>query len=153
MWANFWMLRVNDRLTRWKEFRQSIDKLSLEQAVGEVNSMWSTAPFVTYYLPPDRPAEWPDPWELLAENYYCDIAKALGAMYTIYFTGHKNTDMSVEIYYDYNTKVRSNVLNVADGKYILNYYPFEIVNTKQIEEQKLELLYRYSSKDLHLEKY
>lgn len=153
MWANFWMLKVNDRLTRWKEFRQSIDKLPIDRAVSEVNNMWSTAPFVTYYLSPDSPDTWPDPWELLAENYYCDIAKALGIIYTIYFTSHKNTDMAVEIYYDFQKKIRSNVANVSNGKYILNYYPFEIVNTQQIEEQKLDLLYKYSSKDLQLEKY
>jgi hypothetical protein len=40
-----------------------------------------------------------------------------------------------------------------DGKYILNYWPYEIVNTKQVEEKQLQLLYQYSSTDLQLEKY
>lgn len=153
MWSNFWMLRVNERLTRWKEFRQTLDKLPVDQAVTEVNNMWSTAPFVTYYLSPDQPETWPDPWELLAENYYCEIAKALGILYTIYFTGHKHIDLALEIYYDFNEKTRVNVVNVDQGKYILNYYPYEIVNTEQIDLSKLDLLYRYSSKDLQLEKY
>jgi hypothetical protein len=39
------------------------------------------------------------------------------------------------------------------GKYILNYWPYEIVNTKQIEEKQMHLLYRYSSTDLQLNKY
>lgn len=147
------MLRVNERLTRWKDFRQTISRLPLEKAVEEVNQMWSTAPVVTYYLSPDCPETWPNPWELLAENYYCDVAKALGIVYTIYFSSHKTADLSLEIYYDFQKKIRSNVANVAKGKYILNYYPYEIVNTKQIEEQKLDLLYTYSSKDLQLEKF
>ena len=152
MWSNFWNLRVNDRLTQWKEFRHKLSNLPLEKAIAEVNAMWSTAPFVTYYLPPDRPEEWPDPWELLAENYYCDIAKALGIIYTIYFTSHK-IDMDLRIYYDYKEKERYNLAYLADGKYILNYWPHEIVNTQQIEEKQLQLLYRYSSIDLQLDKF
>lgn len=153
MWSTFWNLRVNDRLSEWKSFRQRINSLPLDQAIKETNELWSTAPYVTYYLPPDRPNEWPDPWTLLAENYYCDVAKALGIIYTIYFTQYKYEEIELHIYYDYKTKDRYNVANINNGTYILNYYPYEIVNTKQIEEQNLDLLYRYSTKDLQLEKY
>ena len=152
MWQNFWNLRTNDRLAQWMDIRHRLSDLSLSAAVGELNQFWSTAPFVTYYLPPDRPEEWPDPWELLAENYYCDIAKALGIIYTIYFTSHK-IDMDLRIYYDYKEKERYNLAYLADGKYILNYWPHEIVNTQQIEEKQLQLLYRYSSIDLQLDKF
>ena len=153
MYNNFWNLRVNDRLTQWKEFRHKLTDLPLDKAVVEVNELWSTAPFVTYYLAPDEPNSWPDPWTLLAENYYCDVAKALGIIYTIYFTGHKCDDIELRVYYDYQKKVRSNVAYVAQGKYILNYWPHEIVNTKHIEDEQLQLLYSYTAKDLHLEKY
>lgn len=153
MWGNFWNLRVNDRLAEWKDFRHSLSDLPLPKAVVELNQMWSTAPFVTYYLDPSNPQTWPNPWTLLAENYYCDVAKSLGILYTIYFTSHKTVDMEFRTYYDYKEKNRYNVAWIDGGKYILNYYPFEIVNTKQIEEQKLDLLYRYSSKDLQLDKY
>ena len=153
MWSNFWMLRVNERLIQWKDFRHKISDLPLAKAVAEVNSMWSTAPFVTYYLPPDQPDMWPDSWELLAENYYCDVAKALGILYTIYFSSHKNVDLELRIYYDYQTKTRSNVAWIDGGKYILNYWPHEIVNTELIEEKQLQLLYSYTSKELQLDKY
>lgn len=153
MWSNFWNLRVNDRLAQWKEFRHKLSGIPLEKAVTEVTSMWSTAPFVTYYLAPDRPDEWPDPWTLLAENYYCDVAKALGIVYTIYFTSHKSTNIELHMYYDYQNKVRSNLAYIDQGKYILNYWPHAIVNTQLLEEKQLSLLYRYTAEDLHLEKY
>ena len=153
MWTNFWNLRVNDRLAQWKDFRHTLSDLSLPKAIDELNTMWSSAPFVTYYLDPNNPTNWPDPWTLLAENYYCDVAKALGIMYTIYFTSHKATPIEFRMYYDYKEKSRYNLVWIDGGKYILNYYPFEIVNTKQIEERKLDLLYQYSSKDLQLDKY
>lgn len=153
MWSTFWMLRVSDRLTQWKDFRHKISDISLVEAVAEVNAMWSTAPFVTFYLPHDNTETWPDPWELLAENYYCDVAKALGILYTIYFTSHKTTNIELHIYYDYQTKTRSNVVWIDGGKYILNYWPYEIVNTELIEEKQLQLLYSYTTQDLQLDKY
>ena len=148
-----WNLRTNDRLSEWKDFRHKISDLPLAQALAETNQLWSTAPYVTYYLDPSEPNTWPDPWTLLAENYYCDVAKALGILYTIYFSSHKQVDMQLRLYYDYKDKDRYNVVWLEDGKYILNYWPYEIVNTEQVEEKQLQLLYQYSSKDLQLEKY
>jgi hypothetical protein len=153
MWSNFWNLRVSDRLTQWKDFRHKLSDLPLDKAVVELNNMWSTAPYVTYYLSPDAPKTWPDPWTLLAENYYCDLAKSLGIVYTIYFTSHKSVDSEIRVYYDYKDKNRYNVAWIDGGKYILNCYPYTIVNTELVEEKQLQLLYQYSSKDLQLEKY
>jgi len=153
MWQNFWNLRINDRLTQWKDFRHQLDRLPLESAVVELNNMWSSAPFVNYNLDPSEPKTWPDPWTLLAENYWCDVAKSLGIAYTIYFSSHKSTPVEIRVYYDYKDKTKHCVAWLDDGKYILNYWPYEIVNTKQIEEKQLQLLYQYSSTDLQLEKY
>lgn len=153
MYTNFWNLRVSDRLSQWKDIRHTLSDLSLTDAVAELNQLWSTAPFIGYYLPPDNPAEWPDPWTLLAENYYCDVAKSLGMLYTIYFTSHKSVPMELRVYYDFKEKNRYNVVWIDSGKYILNYWPYEIVNTKQIEETELQLLYSYSTEDLQLDKY
>jgi len=153
MWQNFWNLRVNDRLTQWKDFRHALGDLSLESAVIELNNMWSTAPYVNYNLDPSDPTIWPDPWTLLAENYWCDVAKSLGIIYTIYFSNHKTVPIEMHVYYDYKDKTRHCVVWLDHGKYILNYWPYEIVNTEQIEEKQLQLLYQYSTTDLQLDKY
>ena len=83
MWRDFWNLRINDRLSKWKDFRHELDRLPLKSAITELNDMWSTAPFVNHYLSQDDTTNWPDPWTLLAENYWCGVAKALGILYTI----------------------------------------------------------------------
>jgi len=153
MYENFWNLRVNDRLAEWKDFRRRLDSLPIDQAVKELNQFWSTAPWVNYNLAPDNIKDWPDPWTLLAENYWCDVAKALGIVYTIYFTGHKNLKPEIRVYYDPDSKDRYTVAWLAQGKYILNFYPYAIVNTDEVEEMQLQLLYQYSSTDLQLEKY
>ena len=153
MYSNFWNLRVSDRLAEWKDIRHKISDMPLPRALEEVNLMWSTAPFVTYYLDPSDPNNWPDPWTLLAENYWCEVAKSLGIIYTIYFSSHKNVPIEYNIYYDHNDKTRYNLVQIDNGKYILNCYPFEIVNTEHIETKNLHLLYSYSKDDLQLDRY
>jgi len=153
MWTNFWNLRVNDRLAQWKDIRHRLSDLPIDQAVKELNDIWSSAPFVNYYLDPSNPRSWPDPWTLLAENYWCDVAKALGIVYTLYFTRHRPVPMEIRIYYDYQDKSRYNLSWIDNGKYILNCYPYEIVNTESVKDNKLQLLYQYSSMDLALDKY
>jgi hypothetical protein len=151
--SNFWNLRVNDRLSKWKDFRRELDGLALPDAIEQVNQLWSTAPFISHYLTPDDTKNWPDPWTLLAENYWCDVAKSLGIVYTLYFTQHRNVPMEIRTYYDHGDNSRSTVAWINRGKYILNYWPYEIVNTETVKEKELKLLYQYSTKDLALDKY
>jgi hypothetical protein len=73
-------------------------------------------------------------------------------VYTISLTKHK-TPVEFRMYKDPKTGYEYNLAWFAQGKYILNYWPYEIVNTKQVEEKQLQLLYQYSSIDLQLEKY
>lgn len=153
MYSNVWNLRTSERLTFWKDFRHKISKLKFAAALDECNRLWSTVPFVNYYLSPDQPKTWPDPWTLLAENYYCDVAKALGIIYTMYFTGHKSVPIEYRIYYNYEDKTRYNLSWFDHGKYVLNYWPHEIVNTELLDTKPLQLIYQYSSADLDLERF
>ena len=150
-----WQFRVNDRLKYWRDFRNHISELNFISALKETEELWRTAPFVTYYLDPGDPNNWPDPWTLLAENYYCDVAKSLGIVYTIYLSGHRSQaeDLLLSIEYDQQEKYQYNLACFDSGKYILNYWPGEIVNKEQVQKQAMKVLYQYSSKDLALEKY
>jgi len=125
----------------------------LEEAVNVVNLKWSTAPFVQSYLDPSVPAEWPDPWTLLAENYYCDIAKSLGMLYTLYFTKHKDVKLQLDIYSDLVDQKEKGIVLVNDGEFILNYAPFKTVNITQLDKTTMVLQQSLSPNDLKLNKY
>lgn len=153
MWSCFWNLRISDRLSQWKDFRRHLSELPLDRALAECNALWSTAPFVNYYLSADDPQNWPDPWTLLAENYYCDVAKALGIIYTINFTSHKSIPIEFKVFYDLEDKTRYNLVYLAEGKYILNYWPHEIVNNELLKSKPLQLIYQYSRSNLDLDRY
>lgn len=150
-----WNLKPSERLHEWKEFREKIGQQNVELALKETSHLWSYAPYVAHYLDSIELNKWPDPWTLLHENYYCDLAKCLGMLYTLYLSNHFSKDIkSLEIRV-YKNPVNYEIYNtvwVNEGKYILNFTFDEIVNKTQIDE-KLVLQCCYSVQDLGLDLY
>lgn len=133
-------LPADDRLVRWREFRKSLDNLPFDQALTYTAEFWQSCPFSPYYLDPAQPATWPNPWTLVEENYYCDIAKALGMLYTIKFTKH-DPDVELRTYYDPETKYNYNLVWIEQGKYVLNLIEGEVVNKTLTKNLKLKVKY------------
>jgi hypothetical protein len=130
-----------------------VDTLPIEDAIAQVAKFWQSCPFVPYYLDSDCPELWLNPWDLILENYYCDLAKALGMLYTIYFTAHsKETDIELRVYIDPVTKYEYNLVVVDKGKYVLNFHNGDVVNIESINNN-LVLKHCYSSMDLKLEEF
>ena len=146
-------LLAEDRLRAWREFRTEIESLPIETALAETAEFWRHAPFVPYNLDFSDPTNWPDPWTLIQENIYCDIAKCLGIVYTISLTGHK-TYIEIELrqYVDPKTGYEYNLAWINQGKYILNMIDGEVLNIKQFDNA-LQLKQQFTAVDLQLENY
>jgi hypothetical protein len=146
-------LTTSDRLSRWKSFRNNLSTFSLERAVKETSDFWQHCPFHPFYLDTARPDQWPDPWQLITENYYCDLAKCLGIIYTLHLSDHKTKLFpELHVYSDTNTRYDYHIAYLCKGKYVLNLVEGDIVNKEQIN-QELKLKYRYTAIDLKLEQY
>ena len=74
----------NDRLIEWKKFRDSIE--TSQTPLEDVAILWSQAPFVSPYLNPNQPDEWPDPWHLVLNSKLDELAIVLGMLYTLKLT-------------------------------------------------------------------
>lgn len=148
-----WNLKPDERLREWKTFRRQLGQLELEEACKQAAHLWSYAPYVNYYLDPAQNENpWPDPWTLLHENYYCDVAKSLGMLYTLYLSDHRPEDIELRIYWDPAAREARNLVWLDKGKYILNFTFDEVVNKKQLDNS-LELKHRYTAEDLKLDLY
>ncbi len=143
-------LQADERLTRWREFRKTLDNQPLDQATQAVVDFWNSCPFNPYYLDPGAPDLWPDPWTLIEENYYCDLAKALGMLYTIKFTKH-NPEVEIRVYYDPETRYNYNLVWINRGKYVLNLISGEVVNKEHLAKN-LKLKSKYNE-ELKLNSY
>jgi hypothetical protein len=150
-----WNLNPSERLHEWKEFRERINDTDLDYAVQQTNHLWCYAPYVAYYLDVDQIETWPDPWTLLHENYYCDLAKSLGMLYTLYLCRHyKNgiDDLQLRVYKNPTNQDVLNTVWVNEGKYILNL-EFDTVVNKTLISENLLLTHCYSVEDLQLNLY
>jgi len=146
-------LPAEDRLRSWREFRTSIESLPLEMALAAIAEFWAQAPFVPYNLDSNNITEWPDPWTLVYENVYCDIAKCLGIVYTISLTHHRmDVDIELRQYTDLKTGYEYNLAWINQGKYILNMIDGEVLNTEQFDKT-LQLKQQLTAVDLQLENY
>jgi hypothetical protein len=145
-----WNLKPSERLRYWHDFRKKISEQSREDAINETHHLWCYAPFVSHYLTTDQIATWPNPWELVNDNYYCDLAKALGMVYTLYLTSHA-IESTIEIYRDEISKDNYNLVYIDGGKYVLNYLHDEVINKKQIQSG-LKHIKSITTTDLSLHK-
>ena len=148
-----WPDRYEDRLSQWHQLRQDNQINNLETALLTINDWWQQCPWTPYYLHWDDLETWPDPWDLLADNHFCNLAKALGIVYTLHLSEHgTNLEMSIRVYQDPASRGQYNLAWIDQGKYVLNFISDEIVNRTQIPKE-LKFLVELSSQDLKLDSY
>jgi len=122
-----WPQTFDVRLASWTQLRDQCQTLSLESALTAVNTWWFNSPWRPYYLHWDDQPKWPDPWQLLSDNVYCDLARGLGILYTISMLDRADmVDAELVL-----TETGDNLVQVAKEKYILNWSPDSVVNTYQ----------------------
>lgn len=132
MWAH----SFSDRLSNWHRLREQCQTLSPQLALDQINHWWFDAPWRPYYLHWDDQATWPDPWQLLSDNIFCEVARGLGMLYTISLLDRFDLTPASLIL----TQEGHNLVLVGKTKYILNWNPDSVVNTFQ--EVKIQRQYQ-----------
>jgi hypothetical protein len=122
---NVFQLNYETRLKNWYDLRQQLQNTEDATKCVEIDKWWQSAPIVTHHLHPQDIDNWPDPWELLSENTYCEVARALGMCYTLLLIGI--TD--IELVLARNDTAEDVVLVlVNNAKYIMNYWPDTVIS-------------------------
>lgn len=143
-----WDLTPQQRLAEWKTFRESLDKHKPETALKKISALWSYVPFVEHYLDRVPVKKWPGPWELIYNNQYCDLSRALGMMYTWQFTKHaKNCTSEIRIYQNHCKNEVANCFCIDPGGYVLNL-EFDTVLKKHSFNCGYELIHTYPANKL-----
>jgi hypothetical protein len=119
-----WPITYEERLLDWNRLRQQSNNLELPQQLLEINNWWMRAPIVNRTILWDDTTKWPDPWQLLNNSGYCELARALGIVYTLMLL---DTPLYTNLKIINNSS--DNLVLVDDGKYILNWAVGEMLNT------------------------
>jgi hypothetical protein len=138
-----WYTQFQDRLQDWSKLRTSCESAPLEDCLMQINNWWFNSPWQPYYLHWDDQKTWPDPWELLADNTFCSLARCLGIVYTIQMLNR--TDITQVDIAESNS---DNLVLVDHGKYILNWTQGELLNISSTNITIKKLL--DSNKIVHL---
>ena len=131
MWPN----NFADRLKSWADLREQTQTQDLEQALNTINTWWFNTPWKSYYLHWDDQPNWPDPWQLLSDNVYCEVARGLGILYTISMIEHPAVASADLVL----TEDGHNLVLVNKEKYILNWEREIVLNTHQAVKIKKKL--------------
>ena len=122
---NIFQSTYEARLQDWFQLRTSVTSLPIEQQCVTIDEWWQQCPLVTHHLHPQDIDNWPDPWELLSENTYCEVARALGMCYTLHLIGIND----IELVLARNDTAEDVVLVLVDNaKYIMNYWPNTVIS-------------------------
>lgn len=123
--VNIFQTNYESRLQSWFDLRNKLQDADIVTKCVEVDTWWQRAPLVNRYLHILDSDAWPGPWELLADNTYCEVARALGMCYTLLLLGID--DVSIVEATD-NTGDDVVIVLVDNAKYVLNYWPNMVVN-------------------------
>jgi hypothetical protein len=127
----------NERLTEWKHVRDNLE--NSDTALDDVAEFWGRAPFVFQYLDPDNRLGWPDPWKLILDGKYDDLAICLGMLYTIRLTDRfKST--KTEILEVLDSKEKRFILVVNDEK-VLNWEYRLVVDFTELPEVRTRVVF------------
>jgi hypothetical protein len=127
-----WPITFEERLQAWHDLRATAVTLPDSEKYLAINNWWFRAPMITRYLQWDKVDEWPGPWDLLSNDRWCDIARALGIVYTIMMLD-PNCQHRIEI----ASTDRDNLVLIDQGKYILNWAPGELLNIESAQIQPI----------------
>lgn len=136
-----WQKTFAERLTEWAELRSRCEALPPVEALHTIVEWWHHSPWQPYYLHWDDLSKWPDPWQLLADNVYCTVAKSLGIVYTITMMNHVDLTTAELV----QTEDNDDLVLVNGGKYVINMIASPVVNTnsavkikRKISQQQLQ---------------
>jgi len=73
--------KYEDRLRAWSDFRSSLK--THEDPIQSTIDFYNKAPLVNMQVDPYDQSMWPNPWELLKDNGYCEFGIILGIGYTL----------------------------------------------------------------------
>jgi len=133
----------NERLVEWKQFRDAIE--SSATPLEDVAELWSHAPFVSTFLNPHKSNSWPDPWHLILDGRFDDLAIVLGMLYTFQLT-QRFMKSTFEIHMSIVDENKSSTYwLVVDSRYVLNYHIKQVVALDAIEGIPVSIIYTTAS--------
>lgn len=73
----------SDRLSTWREYRETLNDLNIEDAIETVLYFFNSVPYGSPVIDICTPASWPTPWELVESPVHCPSSISLMMFHTL----------------------------------------------------------------------
>ena len=111
--------KFEDRMSLWREFRDMLEVC--DDPIQTAIDFYNQAPATTLAIDPYTQSTWPNPWQLLEENVYCEFVKILAICYSLQLTDRfSKAKVEIHISKDINKDVNM-YLVYLDGSIVLGY--------------------------------
>ena len=122
-------LNYEDRLEAWSEFRESLEVSN--DPLKDVIKFYGQTPEVSIHTDPWSKDSWPDPWQLILENQYCQFCIVLGQYYSLQLTERfSSSDFEIHIAIDRKKSDTYYMLYVDDK--VIGYIADEYIQQKDL---------------------
>lgn len=102
-----------ERIVTWSRFRATLETSA--DPISDVINFWNDVPLASRNLDPFDMTTWPDPWEMIEENSYCEFGRLLAIAYTLKLTDKfKDWQPVFKIGLDRKTSRRYYMLLIGD---------------------------------------
>ena len=118
-----------DRIQLWRNFRQELE-VHPDPLIAVIE-FWNRAPIGARICDPYDRDSWPDPWELIQENNYCEFGKILAMYYTLALTDRfQNEKFQLCICLDRSRQHLYYML--YSGDIVIGYHYDQIIDKKNL---------------------
>lgn len=124
--------KYEERLVTWAKFRDELE--DSDDPFRRVQELYNSCPLVSIYTDPWDQSTWPDPWQLLDENQYCEFCIVLAQCYSLQLTERfSSSKFEIHIYVDQD-KSDMQYLLIIDDEHVLGYDRYKVVSKKSLPE-------------------
>jgi hypothetical protein len=102
-----------NRIKQWKDLRTTLE--TAQDPLQDCIDFWRGAPLGALAADPFDKRTWPDPWQMIDENIYCDFLQILAICYTLQLTDRfSQTQFEIHIKQDKKNSRTCYLLLAAD---------------------------------------
>lgn len=119
-----------ERLRLWRHLRNEVE--TSENPYQMVLDFWASVPLSSRYADPYDSSSWPDPWELIHQNVYCEFLQLLAVCYTLQLT-ERFSHSDFEIHITLDKKNDRLVYLLFVDNHAIGYYNNGCINANDIQ--------------------
>lgn len=140
---NTFLLSPQEKISEWRNFRKSLESLTLKEALETIVHWFAMAPVGKWGIDPYEPTSWPSPWELFYDEYWNKSSLAFLMHYTItLMENFKDGKITSELILIHDIRSEQEDIYLAvlvNDEYLLNFDYAEVVKFDKVATDLLIL--------------